>query len=85
LPWRSVPPTGVDPEALRFCCDVVVEETMARGADLVIQRTPHSHTRCRSCYAEFELTTRLAPAPRLTEQERAGEGTGIRVLSSDGE
>jgi hydrogenase nickel incorporation protein HypA/HybF len=29
---------GVDPEALRFCFDVVVEETMAREAELVIER-----------------------------------------------
>jgi hydrogenase nickel incorporation protein HypA/HybF len=76
---------GVDPEALRFCFDVVVEDTMVRGAELVIERT-QLRARCRSCCAEFEPTTRLAPCPAChrTGAELLG-GRQLRVLSFDGE
>jgi hydrogenase nickel incorporation protein HypA/HybF len=53
---------GIDPEALRFCFDVVVEETMARGAALVIERV-RLRARCRSCRQEFEPATRAPAAP----------------------
>jgi hydrogenase nickel incorporation protein HypA/HybF len=76
---------GVDPEALRFCFDVVVEETIARGAELVIERV-RLRARCRACRAEFEPTTRFTPCPVC---HRAGAalvgGRELRVLSFDGE
>jgi hydrogenase nickel incorporation protein HypA/HybF len=70
---------------LRFCFDVVMEETMARGADLVIERA-QLRARCRSCRAEFTPPSRRAPCPAC---HRAGAelvgGRELRVLSFDGE
>lgn len=76
---------GVDPEALRFCFDVVVGGTMAREAELVIEPLPLL-ARCRSCRQEFEPTTRLAPCPacRRTGTDLVG-GRELRVTSFDGE
>jgi hydrogenase nickel incorporation protein HypA/HybF len=76
---------GVDAEALRFCWDVVVEETPARGAELVIAAVP-LQARCRSCRHEFEPAPVLAPCPACG---RAGvelvRGRELRVTSFDGE
>ena len=76
---------GVDPEALRFCFDVVAEETIARGAEFVIAGVP-LRARCRSCRHEFEPGTRLAPCPAChrTGTELVG-GRELRVTSFDGE
>jgi hydrogenase nickel incorporation protein HypA/HybF len=76
---------GVDPEALRFCFDVVVEETMARGAELVIER-PQLRACCRSCGHEFEPSTRFpsCPACQRPGAELVG-GRELRVTSFDGE
>ena len=76
---------GVDPEALRFCFDLVVEETIARGAELVIAAMP-LRARCRTCRHEFEPGTRFAPCPAC---HRAGAqlvgGRELRVTAFDGE
>jgi hydrogenase nickel incorporation protein HypA/HybF len=76
---------GVEPEALRFCFDVVVEDTMAGGAELVIERVP-LRARCRSCRSEFEPARRLVACP---ECRHAGtdlvRGRELRVMSFEGE
>jgi len=75
---------GVDAEVLRFCWDVVAEETVARGAELVIAEVPLG-ARCRSCRHEFEPAV-LAPCPACG---RSGvewvRGRELRVTSFDGE
>ncbi len=76
---------GVDAEALRFCWDVVVEETAARGAELVIDEVP-LRVRCRSCRQEFAAGAALAPCPACG---RSGvelvRGRELRVMSFDAE
>ena len=76
---------GVDAEALRFCWDVVAQETAARGAELVITEVP-LQARCRSCRHEFEPGAGLAPCPACG---RSGvelvRGRELRVTSFDGE
>jgi len=76
---------GVDPAALRFCWDVVAEETTARGAELVIAEVPLG-ARCRSCGHDFEPGAVLARCPACG---RPGvelvRGRELRVLSFDGE
>jgi len=77
---------GVDAEALRFCWDVVVEETPARGAELVIAAVP-LRARCRSCGHEFEpAPPALSPCPACG---RSGvecvHGRELQVTSFDGE
>ncbi len=40
---------GVDPEGLRFCFDVVADDTVAHGAELAIARVA-PRARCRCCH-----------------------------------
>ena len=76
---------GVDPGALQFCFDVVVEETAAQGAELVIAAVP-LRTRCRSCLHEFEPLGVLAPCPACGGSgAQLVQGRELRVKSFDGE
>ena len=45
--------TAVVPEAMRFCFEVVVEGTVAEGAELDIDLLPGT-THCRTCGADTE-------------------------------
>jgi hydrogenase nickel incorporation protein HypA/HybF len=76
---------GVDAEALRFCWDVVAEETAARGAELVIEAVPR-RARCRSCGHELEPAAVLTPCAACG---RSGvelvRGRELWVRSFDGE
>jgi hydrogenase nickel incorporation protein HypA/HybF len=46
--------SGVVPDAMRFCFDLVTAGTPLDGAVLEIEQ-PEGRARCRSCGAEFEL------------------------------
>ena len=46
--------SGVVPEAMRFCFDMVTEGTPLQGATLDIEE-PEGLARCRSCGEEFGL------------------------------
>ena len=46
--------SGVVPEALEFCFDVCIQETVLEGAQLEIQRVAASG-RCKECGKEFDL------------------------------
>jgi hydrogenase nickel incorporation protein HypA/HybF len=48
--------SGVLPEAVRFCFDVVAEGTALQGAALEI-REPEGRARCRDCGAAFAIAT----------------------------
>ncbi|HTX53083.1 MAG TPA: hydrogenase maturation nickel metallochaperone HypA [Candidatus Baltobacteraceae bacterium] len=76
---------GVDPTALQFCFDVVVEETVAHGAEPVIAAVL-LRARFRNCLHEFEPIGMLAPCPACG---RLGahllQGRELRVKSFDGE
>ena len=39
---------GVEPDALRFCFDIVARDTMVQGAELAVERIP-LQARCRDC------------------------------------
>ena len=47
--------TGVLPDAMRFCFELVTAGTPLDGAALEIDQ-PEGSGRCRTCGAEFELT-----------------------------
>jgi hydrogenase nickel incorporation protein HypA/HybF len=53
---------GIEPDALRFCFDVVAEGTPARGAELAIERIA-LQARCRECACEFEPVRLVSPCP----------------------
>jgi hydrogenase nickel incorporation protein HypA/HybF len=46
--------TAVDPEALRFCFEVLVQETEMDGLELKIEICPRLH-QCLSCSVEFPV------------------------------
>ncbi|MGR5147189.1 hydrogenase maturation nickel metallochaperone HypA [Photobacterium alginatilyticum] len=45
---------AVEPQALRFCFEMFVENTIAEGAELVIDHLA-AVARCKSCLHEFEV------------------------------
>jgi hydrogenase nickel incorporation protein HypA/HybF len=50
--------SGVVPDAVRFCFDLVAEGTPVEGARLQIDE-PEGRARCRSCTAEFGVADLL--------------------------
>jgi hydrogenase nickel incorporation protein HypA/HybF len=53
---------AVDPEALRFCFDVVTRGTAAEGAVLDLL-TPPGQAWCLSCSRQIEIAARFDPCP----------------------
>jgi len=47
--------SGVVPDAMRFCFDLVTEQTPLAGARLVIEE-PDGQAHCRACGADFPLS-----------------------------
>ena len=54
---------GVDPEAMRFCFDAVVRDSVAQGAQLIIDEVPGSAW-CMACGTTVPLPDRTRPCPR---------------------
>jgi len=76
---------AVEPEALVFCFDVVAADTMARDAELVIERVA-IEAACRACGAAFEMPHLAAPCPQCGAYgARLLRGRELRVKSLDGE
>jgi len=76
---------GVAPEALRFCFDVVAENTLARGAELAIEMI-EMRARCRNCTCEFEPARLVSPCPRCgSSAPMLLSGRELRVKSFEGE
>ena len=76
---------GVEPDALRFCFDIVAADTVARGAELAIE-TIALQARCRDCACEFEPVRLVSPCPRCASYAPLLlRGREFRVKSFDGE
>jgi len=76
---------SVDPEALLFCFPIAAAETVAAGAELVINRIA-LRVRCESCQTEYAPDTPVAACPAcggLAREILAGRE--MRVVSFDGE
>jgi hydrogenase nickel incorporation protein HypA/HybF len=54
--------SGVLPDAMRFCFDVVVAGTSLEGASLEIEQ-PEGRARCRTCAADFTLDDPILLCP----------------------
>ena len=75
---------AVEAEALQFCFDMVAEHSAARGAILVIERTP-LRARCADCAGEYEPDGLVAACPRCGAYGPALlGGRELRVKSFDG-
>lgn len=66
---------GVDPEAIRFCFDVVTRDTLADGATLDIIAIP-GQAWCMQCAQAVEIAARFEPCPRC-------EGYQIQVTGGE--
>jgi hydrogenase nickel incorporation protein HypA/HybF len=76
---------GVEPDALRFCFDIVTAETLAQGAELAIE-TIALQARCRNCDCEFEPARLVSACPRCGSYAPSlVRGREFRVKSFDGE
>lgn len=53
---------GVDPEAIRFCFDVVTKDTLADGARLDIIAIP-GQAWCMQCAQVVDIAARMEPCP----------------------
>lgn len=70
---------SVEPEALAFCFDVVMKDSIADGARLHIDRVPGEGW-CMQCAATVPISALYDPCPRCgSYQVQATGGTEMRV------
>ena len=76
---------GVEPDALRFCFDIIAAETLVQGAELAIE-TITLQARCRKCACEFEPARLVSCCPHCgCYAPDLLRGRELRVKSFDGE
>jgi hydrogenase nickel incorporation protein HypA/HybF len=76
---------AVEPQALQFCFSAVTEQTVAAGAELVINQVP-LRARCRDCTREYSPATLFATCPACGSYQRnLLAGRELRVRSFDAE
>lgn len=66
---------GVEPEAMTFCFDAVMADSLAEGAELEIRRSP-GQAWCEICQAEVRITNRVQSCPQCS-------GVKLRILKGD--
>lgn len=72
--------SGVVPEAIRFCFDLVAEGTPMEGARLDIDE-PEGHARCSSCGEEFRPQGWVVLCDCGSSDVELLHGTGLRIRS----
>jgi hydrogenase nickel incorporation protein HypA/HybF len=71
--------SGVEPEAMRFCFEVVMADSPAAEATLEIQELP-GRAWCPACAAEVEMASRFETCPMCGGLPgRLLQGTEMRV------
>ena len=77
--------SGVEPDAVSFCFEIVTADTMARGAELHIDRIALRGA-CRRCGNEFPMAHLASACPECGSYgPRLLQGRELRVMSIDGE
>ncbi|MCX2749644.1 hydrogenase maturation nickel metallochaperone HypA [Arthrobacter sp. MI7-26] len=77
---RIGPLSGVLPDAMRFCFDIVSAGTSLAGAQLKIDE-PKGQARCRSCGTEFELEDLILLCPCGSADVEVLSGRELMVMS----
>lgn len=72
--------SGVVPDAVRFCFDVVCAGTTLEGARLVIVEPP-GRARCRDCAGEFGLDYPIPLCPCGSANVEITQGRQLRITS----
>jgi hydrogenase nickel incorporation protein HypA/HybF len=76
---------SVEPQALLFCFPIAAAETVAAGAELVINRVALL-ARCEACQAEYAPDSLISPCPACGSFARKVlAGREMRVVSFSGE
>ena len=76
---------SVDPQALLFCFPITAAETVAAGAELVINPIA-LRARCESCQTEYPPETLVATCPVCGSfASKILAGREMRIVSFDGE
>ncbi|CAH0215921.1 hydrogenase nickel incorporation protein HypA [Arthrobacter sp. Bi83] len=77
---RIGPLSGVLPDAMRFCFDIVSAGTPLAGARLQIDE-PQGLARCRTCAQKFELADLILLCPCGSADVEVLSGRELMVLS----
>lgn len=72
--------SGVVPEAMRFCFELVTEGTALAGAQLHIER-PEGRATCRSCGERFQLPDAILLCPCGSADVHVVSGRELAVTS----
>jgi hydrogenase nickel incorporation protein HypA/HybF len=72
--------SGVVPDAMEFCYELLIGGTALEGSTLVIQQTPGS-AHCRSCGRDFALDDLILLCPCGSAEVELIAGRELRVLS----
>lgn len=72
--------SGVVPDSVRFCFDVICAGTALEGAELDIVETPGS-ARCRDCESEFQLDDMIRLCPCGSANVEVLGGQQLRIKS----
>ena len=76
---------SVEPQALEFCFSITAEDTVAAGAELVINRIGLQAS-CEDCGNQYAPTTVISPCPACGSFARKIlAGREMRVISFEGE
>jgi hydrogenase nickel incorporation protein HypA/HybF len=76
---------AVDPEALMFCFPVTTRETVAAGAELIINRVA-LQAKCEICRGIHSPETQISACPRCGSfASQLLAGREMRVVSIEGE
>lgn len=54
--------SAVVPDSLRFCWDLIIEDTLAAGSELVIEEVPLKGV-CHACGAELDMSEPVFECP----------------------
>ena len=70
--------SAIEPEAIRFCFDVVSRGTLLEGATLEILEIP-GIGQCKECGAELELESLFTPCPCGSHQLTRRRGQDLLI------
>jgi hydrogenase nickel incorporation protein HypA/HybF len=74
--------SGVVPDAMEFCYQLLISGTSLEGSTLVIDQTPGT-AHCRSCGQDFALHDLILLCPCGSAEVEVIAGRELRVLSVD--
>jgi len=72
--------SGVVPDAMQFCYELITGGTSLEGSKLVIEQTPGA-AHCRSCGQDFALDSLILLCPCGSADVELIAGRELRVLS----